>query len=162
MGARYFSFCLLLLRRLPLGASLTVEYPSKSVLPLSGEDGGKFLGHSFASWGLGGLPHRQLVGTLMAHPHPMSSTGPILTATGEALPTNSGLESNSLEARLRTGLAVYSTCNHCLHLSDAAIMWCQCKVQPHHASLGYPFVIWQPIWRPHLLESVYKPMRTPH
>ena len=25
-----------------------------------------------------------------------------------------------------------------------------------------PFVIQQPIWRPHLLERVYKPMRTSH
>ena len=25
-----------------------------------------------------------------------------------------------------------------------------------------PFVIWQPIQRPHLLERVYKPMHTPH
>ena len=25
-----------------------------------------------------------------------------------------------------------------------------------------PFIIWQPIWRPHLLERVYKPMRTSH
>ena len=25
-----------------------------------------------------------------------------------------------------------------------------------------PFAIWQPIWRPRLLERVYKPIRTPH
>ena len=25
-----------------------------------------------------------------------------------------------------------------------------------------PFIIWQPIRRPHLLERVYKPVRTPH
>ena len=25
-----------------------------------------------------------------------------------------------------------------------------------------PFIIWQPICRPHLLERVYKPMHTPH
>ena len=28
--------------------------------------------------------------------------------------------------------------------------------------LDTPFAIWQPIWRPHLLERVYKPIRTPH
>ena len=50
VGARCFSFCLLLLQHLPLGASLTVEYPSESAPPFLGEDGGKFPGHSFAGW----------------------------------------------------------------------------------------------------------------
>ena len=30
----------------------------------------------------------------------------------------------------------------------------------HHSVTS--FVIWQPIWRPHLLERVYKPMHTSH
>ena len=38
----------------------------------------------------------------------------------------------------------------------------QCKAQCRRALLGYPFIIQQPIRRPHLLERVYKPMRTPH
>ena len=86
MGARHFSFHLLLLQHLPLGASLTVEYPSESVPPLSGEDGDKFSRHSFDGWGLGGLPHGQLVSALVAHPHPMSSAGPVLTAAGGHFP----------------------------------------------------------------------------
>ena len=52
-----------------------------------------------------------------------------------------------------------------LILSNLQKPWtiaCKCKAQPRCALLGYPFVIWQPIRRPHLLERVYKPMRTPH
>ena len=82
--ARHFSFHLHLLRCLLLGkflgTSLTVEYPSECVPPLSGEDGGEFQGHSFAGWDLGGLPCGQLVGALATHPHTMYSAGPVLTA----------------------------------------------------------------------------------
>ena len=132
-GARHFSFCLLLLQHLPLGASLTVEYPSESTPPLSGEDGGKFPGHSFAGQGLGGLPHGQLRSALVACPHPVSSTGPVLLAVGGTLPTNDGLESDSLEARLGTGLPGYSACDHCLHLSDATIT----QHQPSASGIGF-------------------------
>ena len=97
------------------------EYPSESAPPLSGEEGGKFPGHSFAGRDWGGLPQRQLVGTLAAHPHPVSFAGPVLTAAVGALPTNSSVESNSLEAWLETSLPGNSFLDCCLCLSDAAI-----------------------------------------
>ena len=89
-GSKAFSFCLLLLQCLPLGASLTVEYPSELAPPLSGEDGGEFLGHSLAGWGLGGLTCRWLVGALAAHPNPVSSAGPVLTVAGGHFPPMAG------------------------------------------------------------------------
>ena len=47
-----------------------------------------------------------------------------------ALPSNSGVESDLLEARLGTGLPGYSTHDHCLCLSDAAITQCQPSANP--------------------------------
>ena len=76
----------------------TVEYPSESAPPPSGEEGGKFPGHSFAGWDLGGLPCGWLVGALVAHPHPVCSIGPVLTAVGGVLPTNGRVQSDSLAA----------------------------------------------------------------
>ena len=122
VGARRFSFHLLLLQHLPLGASLTVEYPFESAPPLLGEDGGGFPGHPFVGQGLGGLSCGWLVTTLAACPHLVSSDGSVLTAARGALLTNGGVESHSLEARLGTGMPGYSAHDHCLHLSDAAIM----------------------------------------
>ena len=69
-GARHFSFCLLLLQHLLLGASLTVEYPSESAPPLSGEEGAQFPGYSFAGWELG-RPSLQV-----ACRHPCGSSTP--------------------------------------------------------------------------------------
>ena len=103
MGMRHFSFCLLLLQCLLLGASLTVEYPSKSAPPLSGEEGGEST----------------------PCPHPVSSAGPVLTAADGVLPTNSRVESDLLEARLETSMPRYSVLDRCLHLSDATIAWHQ-------------------------------------
>ena len=110
-----------------------MEYPSESAPPLSGEDGGEFSGHSFAGWDLGDLPHGWLGGTLAAHLHPMSSTGPVLTAAGGALPTDSRVESDSLEARLGTSLPGYSVPDHCLCLSDATIA----QHQPSASGIGF-------------------------
>ena len=123
-GARHFIFCLLL-QHLLLSALLTVEYPSKSAPPVSGEEGGEFPGHSFAGQDLGGLPHGWLVGTLEAHPHPASSAGLVLTGVGGALPTNGGVESISLETWLETSLPGCSIFDHCFHLSDDGIVWHQ-------------------------------------
>ena len=99
-GARHFSFHCILLRHLPLGASLTVEYPSESAPPLSGEDGGEFPAPSLA-W------EAFLVGGLGAPLWPVHTQclplDQFLQQKGP-LPTNGGVESNLLEARLGTGL----------------------------------------------------------
>ena len=117
-----------------------MEYPSESA-PLSGEEGGKFPGPSFVGQDLACLPHGQLIDTPAAHPHPVSSAEPVLTAVGEVLPTNSGVESDSLEAWLETGLPGYSILDHCLHLSDATIVRCQ----PSASSIGFAvkYVEWE-------------------
>ena len=133
MGARHFSFHLLLLQCLLLGASLTVEYPTESAPPLSGEEGASFQDTPLPFRTLGGLLHGWLVDALVAHPHPVCSTGPVLTAAVGVLLTNSRVESDSLEARLETGLPGYSVLDHCLHLSDATIMQCQ----PSTSSIGF-------------------------
>ena len=90
MAARHLSFHHLLLRCLPLGASLTEEYPSESGSPLSREDGGELPAPSFVGLALGGLPCRWLGSALAAHPYPMSSTIPILTAEGGHFPLMAG------------------------------------------------------------------------
>ena len=36
----------------------------------------------------------------------------------------------------------------------------RCNLAVHCS--GIPFIKWQPIWRPRLLERVYKPIHTPH
>ena len=82
--------------------SLTVEYPSESVPPLSGEDGGEFPMPSFMGHALGGLPLGHVEGTLGVW-LPPSSSYPICTALGGVLPTSGGVESNSLETRRGTG-----------------------------------------------------------
>ena len=48
--------------------------------------------------------------------------------------------------------------NRCSALKDYTNVRCNLTM---HCS-DTPFIIWQPIHRPHLLERVYKPMHTPH
>ena len=102
-GANHFSPCCLFLQWQVLCASLTVEYPSESAPPLSGEDGSEFSVLSFVGHVLGGLPLGCEVGTLGVWPPPVSSACPIHAAEGRVLPTNGGMESNLLEIRLGTG-----------------------------------------------------------
>ena len=121
-GARCFSFLCLLLLCWPPGASLTVEYPSESAPPCSGEDGGEFPPPPAMGRTLGGLPHG-LAEAVQPDLLPLlSSVDPTLTAEGGALPMSCGVESDSLEASVRIDGPWPLAHDWCPHHSDATTM----------------------------------------
>ena len=100
--------------------NLSVEYPSESAPSLSGKDGSEFPapflnGHCFRD-----LPLGCEVGILREGPT-TSSVCPICTALGGALPTNCGMESDSLDSPWSTGWSCCLTLDLGHHLSDTAI-----------------------------------------
>ena len=107
VGANCFSPCHFLLWQWPLGASLTVEYPSESAPSLSSEDSGKFLAPSLAGCCLVSLPLGHELGTLREQLPPYFSC-PIHAALGGALPTRGGMESDLLDIMWGTGWSQYS------------------------------------------------------
>ena len=70
---------------------------------------------------------------------------------------------DSSRSRSRSRGIASITCAYC-HKPNHDVSHCykivRCNLAMHH--LVTPFVIWQPIRRPCLLERVYKPMHTPH
>ena len=124
-GVRCFSFlCLLLLHR-PPGASLTMEYPSESAPPHSGEDGGEFPSPPTMGQTLGSLPCGLAVSDLADLLPPFSSVDPSLAAEGGALPTSCRAEPDSLKVRVGIASAGHSAHVQFLRCSNASTTWWQ-------------------------------------
>ena len=119
-GANCFSLWLLLLWQQDLGVSLMVEYPAESMPSLSGEDSGEFPSPSLVGNCFRGLLLGHDMGILKEGPTP-SPVGPVHTMFGRALPTNCGMESNSLNNPCSTGQSCCSTLDLGCCLSDVAI-----------------------------------------